>query len=206
MNFTHARWGSRRPAILLLQEKYCISVSGSTETSRALTVQRLLPTPSALHLPEPRASVAEVWEEPVFSLGEAANLPWDWQKTIRALMHPQQGSNCKISWGEILAPMETRGNSLWFTWGLACCPQPWALLDCKIYHLSMVGKKIFPAVRIISCLCAVSPGGRSQSCSGGCSTSLGKGRLKKRGEGRKEGKKKKTFTVAKTSLKIWSAP
>lgn len=48
-------------------------------------------------------------------------------------LYPQQGSNCKISWGEILAPMETRGNSLWFTWGLACCPQPWALLDCKTY-------------------------------------------------------------------------
>lgn len=61
----------------------------------------------------------------------------------------------------------------------------------------MVGKKIFPAVKIISCLYAIPPGGRSQSCSRGGSASLGKGRTKRREEGRKE---ERTFTVAKNQL------
>jgi len=72
------------------------------------------------------------------------------------------------------------------------------------YRLSMVGKKIFPAVRIISCLYAVPPDAGARVARERFPLHLAKGGNKE-GES-KEAKKKKTFTVAKTSLKIRSAP
>jgi len=112
INFTRARRGSRRPTILLLQVLCCCLWEHRNQQSPDSTETATRPISAAP--PRTQSLGGGGVSRACFQPGRSWKSPTRLMRNHQGSepLHPQQGSICKISWGEILAPTEMRGNSL----------------------------------------------------------------------------------------------